>query len=316
MKVLIDADPIVYQVGFACEDRWYELAWEDNGTVKFAWFYYKERLNEFMELRNIVPEEVVITLEREAEPLRNALSTAKKKLNNILDAVDGFLAETGEAVDEYQLYLTDGASNYRNKIATIAGYKANRDPLHKPIYYKEIRDYLTEVWGARIIRGAEADDAVAIAQWQQGNFYDTCIATIDKDLKMVPGLHYNYLSQEAFSVDERQALYWFWKQVLTGDATDNIKGCYRVGPKLATELLHTLDEIKIPELFDEAAYAVVLEAYEYSIKRYGKRTGYAELGAEAAVLENARLLWMQQWPGQLWTPPGEPWAEISAYEDN
>lgn len=317
MKILIDADPIVYQVGFAGEERWYELTWWPNGRECRAWFYNKYRLDRFMELMHIIPEEVEISLERESEPLSYILATVKRKLHNIFAAVDGFLAETKHEADEFQLYLTDGESNYRNKIATIAPYKGNRDPLHKPIYYQEIRDYMVEHWDARIVRGAEADDAVAIAQYQSDSYYDTVICTIDKDLRMIPGFHYNYMSKEDFFVDEKEASIAFYTQLLTGDTTDNIKGCYKVGAKKAKQLIDGVLEAKLwGNELELQLYGVCLQAYHDSIEKYGKATKYEHLGAKAALLENARLLWMQRYPGQLWTPPGEPDETISAFEDN
>ena len=45
-------------------------------------------------------------------------------------------------------------------------------------------------YGAQVIDGMEADDALALAQTDK-----TAIATIDKDLLMVVGRHYNYVKQ-------------------------------------------------------------------------------------------------------------------------
>lgn len=310
MKLLIDADPLVYQVGFAGEERWYELTWWPDGVEKQAWFYNRDRLDQFMTMFAISPDEVEISLEREAEPLQYVLSTLKRKLKNVFAAIDGFLAETDHEADEYQLYLTDGASNFRNNIATIAPYKGNRDPTHKPIYYHEIREYMVDHWGAIIMRGCEADDALSIAQHKQDDLFDSIICTIDKDLKMVPGLHYNYGTKEEFYVSERDALLAFYTQLLTGDTTDNIKGCYRAGKVLASNVIEDVLSLgahksNLNDLEDEL-YEAVLAEYQASIDKHGAETKYAHMGAQAAVLENARLLWMQQYPGQLWTPPGQP----------
>lgn len=318
MKILIDADPIVYEVGFAGEERWYELRWWPDGVETYAWFYSKWRADRFIELLALHPEEYELWLERESEPLSYILSTVKRKLNNIFAAVDGFLADNKEVADEFQLYLTDGDSNFRNKVATIVPYKGNRDPNHKPIFYQEIRDYMVEHWDARIIRGAEADDAVSIAQHQADDLFDTVICTIDKDLKMVPGLHYNYRTKKEFYVGQQEAIINFYRQLLTGDNVDNIKGCYRVGPKAAEKIIDKLIEKYglVGKELEQALYKACLAKYEESIEKYGEKTNYAHLGAEAALLENARLLHMQEYPGQLWTAPGEPDETISAFEDN
>jgi 5'-3' exonuclease len=73
----------------------------------------------------------------------------------------------------------------------------------------------------------------------------------------------------------------FYKQILTGDAADNIIGLQGIGPVKAEKIL--------AEAFDEEAlYAACLEAYD---------------GDEARVLENGRLLWLRRYEGQEWQPP-------------
>ena len=59
------------------------------------------------------------------------------------------------------LYIS-GKDNFREKVATILPYKGNRDPLHKPKYYKEIREYLKDAYGAQVVDGQEADDEIGI----------------------------------------------------------------------------------------------------------------------------------------------------------
>jgi 5'-3' exonuclease len=69
--------------------------------------------------------------------------------------------------------------------------------------------------------------------------------------------------------------------MLTGDAADNIKGLFRVGPVKAAKIIgDTTDELEL--------YNKVLEAYEGDAER---------------VLENAQLLFLRRYEGQIWTPP-------------
>jgi hypothetical protein len=61
---------------------------------------------------------------------------------------------------------------------------------------------------------------------------DTIICSIDKDLRTIPGKHYNLDSGVVDEVTRHDAWHNFWSQVLTGDSTDNIeglKGCGKVG---------------------------------------------------------------------------------------
>ncbi len=82
-------------------------------------------------------------------------------------------------------------------------------------------------------------------------------------------------------VSEWDGLLFFYTQVLTGDNADNIKGLYGVGPKKAAKLLEGCET-------EQDLYVAVLQAYA---------------GDEDRVIENARLLWLRRYEGQLWEPP-------------
>ncbi len=76
-------------------------------------------------------------------------------------------------------------------------------------------------------------------------------------------------------------MYSFYKQILTGDAADNIIGLQGIGPVKADKLLNEL-------ITEEELYAACVAAYD---------------GDEERVLENARLLWLRRSEGQQWQPP-------------
>lgn len=263
LKLLIDADSIVYSCGFAAQRK-------VHGVVV-------------------------------AEPLANALNNVRMLLGGLQTDLERKLTRAGEKIDDFEVYLT-GKNNYREKIATIRQYKGNRDPRHKPVHYDAIREYLVKKWDAKVVHGYEADDAVAMAQ-HQSEHESTVICSIDKDLKTVPGLNYNFRKKELSIISPLQAKRAFWTQVLQGDATDNIGGCYKVGPRGAQRYLEELRPVVIVSDYEKAAYKLCLKAYEDSIKAYDSGI-YRGLSAEKALLENARLLHMQESPGQLWVPPG------------
>jgi len=114
----------------------------------------------------------------------------------------------------------------------------------------------------------------------------TMIVTIDKDLDMVPGYHYNWLKQERYFVTEEEGMRNFYIQVLTGDGVDNIQGLKGVGPVGAKKILD-------PYMTVTEFYKAALEAYE---NQYGK-DGAKEL--EKA----ARLLWMSKGQPNDWSKP-------------
>jgi len=72
----------------------------------------------------------------------------------------------------------------------------------------------------------EADDGLAIAQgYFQEQGIESIIVTEDKDLLQVPGWHYNpNKNDKPFKISEEQGHFLLWKQVITGDKTDNIPG--------------------------------------------------------------------------------------------
>ena len=173
-------------------------------------------------------------------------------------------------------YLT-GSGNFRNELATIKVYKGQRPP--KPDHLPATRDQLVERWGAEIVEGQEADDAIGIKATDLNG--DCVIASVDKDLLMIPGTHYNFVKQEWTKVDQEQGDYFFYKQLLTGDQVDNIQGVPGIGPKKA-----------------EKAYqgcTTVQEMYQKALEMYN--------GDADALLENARLLWLRRYEGEMWEPP-------------
>ena len=176
--------------------------------------------------------------------------------------------------DNARFFLT-GGGNYREQIATIAPYKGNRTS-RKPRYYKELRQYLIDVWDAEVVDGMEADDAVSIEQWKNKD-KSTVIISIDKDLRNTPGWHLNPKKGEVDYITKAEADKHFWLQVATGDTTDNIKGLHKIGEKTALK---------------EWDSAGSLEKYQDWVKRmYDKQ--YRDEGPHA-MHETATLCWIMR----------------------
>lgn len=176
-------------------------------------------------------------------------------------------------------YLT-GKGNYRNEIAVTATYKGNRKDVAKPVHYQFLRDYLEKEWGFLMVTGQEADDAIGIKAYTMDE-NDYIIMSIDKDLDMIRGWHYNFVKKEKYFVKEEDTMRIFYKQVLTGDRTDNIEGLKGIGPVKAERILKECNT-------EEEMYQAVLKAYE---------------GNEERVLENGQLLWIRREENQMWQPP-------------
>lgn len=153
------------------------------------------------------------------------------------EMLDGILLDTGAT--EFTVWLSDRAeNNFRYKI--YPEYKANRKDLPRPRHLEALKEYLITRWSARFALGMEADDALGISQDKQGfpkGQHLSVICSIDKDLQQIPGNHYNFVKKEHSFVTPKEALQNFYKQILTGDAADNIKGAKGIGPVRAGKII-------------------------------------------------------------------------------
>ena len=138
--------------------------------------------------------------------------------------------------------LTDRTSNFRKTI--LPTYKHNRANTRKPMILMELREYLITNYKTYIRPCLEADDVLGILATSNAIKGEKIIVSIDKDLKSVPGSHYNMKRPEngVFEVGEHEADMWHMVQTLTGDATDGYSGCPGIGAKTAEKLLATAEE--------------------------------------------------------------------------
>lgn len=146
--------------------------------------------------------------------------------------------------DKYIIYLTSNdKSNFRFKL--FPEYKANRK-APKPIHYHELRAAMVADYGAEVVSGREADDALADAQYyihpgtnssDVNVIKQTVICSIDKDLDQIPGEHYNFVKKLEYTVTPEEGRRFFYRQLLTGDRTDNVLGIEGIGDVKADRIL-------------------------------------------------------------------------------
>lgn len=263
MLPLIDGDIIRYRIGWACEYDVYTDV--DTGQEFRGIKAYKDWLKESEK----AIEDVDFTVDHVLDPIENCLHSVKHTID--------FIRRRCKS-KKYVIYLT-GKNNFREKLATIKKYKGNRPDL-KPTHYKDITDYLINVHGAIVIDGMEADDAMAIYQSAMPN---TCIVSTDKDLKQIPGWHFNFVNDEFVKVEEFEGLKFLYQQILTGDATDNIQGIPGVGEKGAQKALEGCET-------EEDLLRVVKDMY---IEKIGK-------GWQDVLTETANLVYMLRYEGDKW----------------
>ena len=186
------------------------------------------------------------------QALRTATRRCDIRMNQILD----------ECQAEHQRGFLTGENNFRDSLATLQRYKGNRYDsagrriLPQPKWLKECRQYLIDNWGAELVQGEEADDALSytaaefrreILENPKSKYKKVIISSIDKDLWINSGDHHNQNTGKLDHVTEDLVpmlveintskttgkkstkvsgigMMFFYAQLLMGDSADWIKG--------------------------------------------------------------------------------------------
>jgi len=170
----------------------------------------------------------------EDDPLDVAIFRCDKLIREILEASD---------CEEYQIFLST-KSNFRKEINPE--YKANRKDMEPPKWLQQCKEYLLTEWNAKVKEFYEADDLLGINQSS-----NTVLCSFDKDLLMIPGMHFNWKKQQYGDltiVNYFDGLQHFYAQMLIGDKTDNVIGIQGIGPVKAKRALDQCDNEQ--EMFD------------------------------------------------------------------
>lgn len=152
-----------------------------------------------------------------------ATSRIEKLLEDIFKAT---------AAESHKIFLT-GKNNFRYQIDPE--YKANRKDKPKPKWLSLCRDFLASEYNAQVTDGYEADDALAMEQTT-----DTVVVSTDKDLLQIPGMHYRFVKGEWIDIDQIDGLQHFYRNLLIGDTSDNIRGVDGIGKVRAGKLIDPL----------------------------------------------------------------------------
>lgn len=282
-----EADELLYRAAFSSENKAYIVIKDgkrkDLGYERYCKIKKKKvNITKTWIVKQAKERGHVLGIDYELEcyiipkPVEVCLGRLKTFINTI--------AQHGDV----RLFLTSSdKSNFRFGIVETKGpkgmgYKAGRPP--RPIHYEAAREYLLKN-GAEEVFGYEADDALCMHQTK-----DTIAVHIDKDINMVVGKHLNWVEMKFYDVPEGlgtvtlndkgkaigRGLKYFYHQLLTGDATDNILGIKGIGDKTAFVALEDCTTEK--ECLER-----VMHAY---IHKYG-RQGYLDI-----LYEMADLLWM------------------------
>jgi 5'-3' exonuclease len=137
--------------------------------------------------------------------------------------------------DALVIALTD-TTNWRKSV--MPTYKHHRVKTRKPVIYQAMREYAQEKYRTFMRPTLEGDDVLGILATHDHIIKgEKIVCSIDKDMKTIPGLHYNTNTQKTSLVSVQDADYHHMLQTLTGDTTDGYPGAPGFGPVKAKKLL-------------------------------------------------------------------------------
>ena len=224
--------------------------------------------------------------------------------------------------------LTESGSHkgHRYAIARVKPYQGQRVNSRRPSNWQALRDYMEGPefpWPVNSTAVAEADDLFGLYAYP--NPEGTVIYTQDKDMRMLPGMHLDWVSHRTYTVqpgadpvfNEKQYGHkWFWLQMLHGDTADNIPGLPKyldpndklkpvgevtAGKLLAKEQGAACQREEVP---DDLLHLRVAELYR---SFYGVRW-------LVEMMEQACLLWMRRDPG-AWDDCMNPGGPLHYFDD-
>lgn len=232
-------------------------------------------------------------IDENGEPFVMSFDHVRERVDKVIAQICNQAGGTSPPV----IYLT-GKGNFRENIAKRKAYKKGR-PEEKPFHYHNIKGYLIHAYGAEVVNGMEADDALCIRQMQgfaRGNKDETIICSRDKDLKQCEGWHYSWecgkqpsmgpLEVSGYGtlnlvnlVNSKKLVgtgsKWFLAQCLMGDTTDTIPGIKGYGP------VKTYNRLKDTSTYEEGLQEVIAE-YVIEFEDEWKKE----------LTEQAQLVWM------------------------
>lgn len=240
---------------------------------------------------------------------------------NAMSLIEKFMALTGSVNAVVHNTASGCHKGERFLAATVKPYQGQRDSNRKPKNYGYMRElllnYTGDLFRVKTWATREADDGFgACAYFASGNPAQAgyaALATADKDMRMLPGLHIDWtklcltrVKPGEYEVigpnDKIYGLKWFWMQMLMGDTADNCPGLEYIwlpmkggkddkmlqcGEARAKTALNGITD-------GDAAYRTVVGHYRRSYRGRGP-TGTSQF-ADDRFCEQAALMWMRTGP--------------------
>jgi DNA polymerase-1 len=230
----------------------------------------------------------------------NGAVTEKVDFFGAVDEIKKFTSELLTKTGCTQpIYCLSSKSNFRHKI--LDTYKHNRDHSKRPILFGELKKYMRDNFRVKSFFGLEADDVMGILSTRNPGKY--CIATLDKDLRQIPGWHFNWKKEEEpVKVTHFEGECLFYRQVLMGDSVDGYGGCPRIGKVKSARIIDSC--IHLSEEYPNG-YIDPLEVWEVIKETYAKagldEEYILQQARMARILQSCDFEWSTKKP-ILWTP--------------
>jgi len=231
---------------------------------------------------------------------------------NAIDRIQWFMSRIGAENAVVHNTAKGCQKGERYLIATVKAYQAQRSSSRRPKNHAYLQDWLQgyegDLFRAKNWATREADDGIGacahFAIGKQPGYVG--IATADKDMRMLPGLHVNWQSGQVTRVNpgdydvigedgKQYGLKFFFLQMLMGDQADNCPGLEHypqfkadgsfdknkpIGEKTAEKFLADCGTT-------QDACAKVIDLYRQAYRNH------PEGAADDRFCEQAALMWMR-----------------------
>lgn len=175
------------------------------------------------------------------------------------------------------LHLTPSTSNKGGRYdqAIQKQYQGAREDKVKPRYLNILREWMNGHFTCTMHQNCEADDGMSSMQYAaiaRGERNLSIIATKDKDLNMVPGLHVDWDTGVIVDADEFGSTWlddkgkmkglgqkFFWAQMLVGDTADSTQGLPLIPGIVLNQIKPTKEITKAQQIVDKVVSATAAQ---------------------------------------------------------
>ncbi len=193
--------------------------------------------------------------------------------------------------------LSDPVANWRHDI--LDTYKEQRADFERPVTWADLRSHIQRHYRTFLEDRLEGDDLLGLLMTSKRKLPGSKICvSIDKDMKTVPGRHYNPDRQKLFTIKPEEALRFHLMQTLTGDRVDNYKGCPGIGSVRAEAILKAAEDEGGPGWY-QLAWSRIAEAF--MAKGLGLQ-GALQQARVARILQGQDYDWHEKTIAH-WQPP-------------